>query len=393
MMAQTPELSGSIERLSSYTEIDPENSELWMALADAQDRGGDKQAAAVSYRRVLELEPGHAIARARLAGIEVTRGEFSSASSVFAQLVVEDNGDAVMRENLAFTLFCQSKFEESIAEYEIAASMGAPSSQNYAFRARAHHHLGRLEDAEELARVWVERDDTPEAHGYLALVEMDAEKNDDAFRRAMMVLKRERTNIDAQTVVGSVLLERHELEDAHEVFQHLVRQQERNPRAWFGLGTTRLNRQDFDGSIEALERAVEQMPDHGGARVTLGWAHLLHQDFEAAERVFLKATHVNRNFSEAHGGYASILAILGREDEARKSVRRAKGLDRDCFGSAFAESVMLERRGKRDDAVEVIENALSRSPKPGEPPLIQTIEDHLRRQAARAGTPNETRSH
>lgn len=378
-----PEHRQAIARFESYARSDPDNTHILVNLGDLYHRAGMLEQATASYRKVLELEPAHGVARSRLAGVALSAHRFADAEHELRALLEAGADEPALRHNLGLALFYQERFDEALSCFEEAAASGTKLPRNLAYRAFCLHHLRQFDEARDCARQWAQQESSTEAHGYLSLLEMDHGDVEEARRRAAAVLAHEPDNPDAGVVVGTGLLEDQQMEQAVDLFRRILARDPGNPRIRLCLGMVHLYRQEFDPAIDAIGQAVKLMPNNGGARVTLGWAHLLKKDLGGAERVFAEAVERHRSFSEAHGGYAAVLALLGRRQEARQSLRRALGLDRACFGAVFAQSMLLEQSGKRDMAVKLVEQALTRQLRPGAPTLIEAVQTYARKEAAK----------
>ena len=376
----------AITRFEGFARVDPDNPLVWMSLGDLYHRVGRFHESLECYAKVLALEPGNLIAQSRLAGVMISLHDFAGAERQLESVLREGETDPALYHNLGLALYYQERWDEALEAFDAADASGLALPDNLAYRAYALHHQGNTEQALELARQWAAQAPGERAEGYLSLLEMDHGDIEAARRRASAVLEREPGNTDAAVVVGTWMIERQEAERGLELFRQVTEKEPDNPRGWLGLGLLQLYQQNFSLASQTLDRAKTLMPNNMGTLVTIGWAKLLNRDLVGAEHAFRHAVEVNRNFAEAHGGLASVLAMQGKEDESRAEIRRAMGLDKGGFGAVFAHSQLLERKGKHDAAVRLVSRSLQHTPREGGPSLIDSIQVFARREAARGAT-------
>ena len=121
------------------------------------------------------------------------------------------------------------------------------------------------------------------------------------------------------------------------------------------------------------------MPEDAATLVTLGWVYMADFNSVVAERHFRRAVASDAKLAEAHGGLACALVYQFRVDEARRSVRRARSLDKRCFGAGYAMSIMSEMRGRHAAAEKILASYLERRPRADGPSAIETVNVALAR--------------
>lgn len=87
-------------------------------------------------------------------------------------------------------------------------------------------------------------------------------------------------------------------------------------------------REAFPKAKSALSRALQLDPSSAEAHAALGNV-LLNYDWNwgGAERAFRRAMQLNTGYAPAHHWYALDLVVMGRADEARREMRRARELE------------------------------------------------------------------
>ena len=121
-------------------------------------------------------------------------------------------------------------------------------------------------------------------------------------------------------------------------------------------------RGDVPGARALLERASVQMPDHIGTWHALAWCQLMEGDLAGAKRSFDKAFALDRTFGETHGGFALVHALRAERKEAEESIKRAMRLDPQGRTARYAQSVLLMDAGRVEEARQLIDGMLGRTP-------------------------------
>ena len=372
-MQQTPKLDQTIERYEQYVKADANNVVLWLNLGDLYHRAARFDRAIECYERCLEQNPAYAPARGRLASVLISRHRFGDAEKILRALIDGGDTDPALFHNLGLALFYQDRWAEARDCFAQAKEHNLKVPANYAYLARALHHLGLTADAIEACRAWSELSDGPDSKGYLALLEMDNGNMMRARELAAAVLAQNGEHVDANLVAGSSSVERQEMRDARTHFEIVLRQSKDNGRAWLGLGLVHLYEQEHAKAIQALDQAVRSIPDSPGIIVTLGWAHVAAKDVVVAERVFQQAIAVDRNFGESHGGLAVAYAFQRKIDLAQSEIRVATRLDPAGFGAAFAKTIILKLQGQQQAATELLARLFEQAPAAGMPTLIEQL--------------------
>lgn len=94
-------------------------------------------------------------------------------------------------------------------------------------------------------------------------------------------------------------------------------------------------------------RALELEPRLPAAHAAQGWIQTWYElDWEGAESSFLRAIELSPSFGDAHMGYAFLLSVLGRHDEAIEEADRARKLSPTSLTrqTSTAEVLLYARR-------------------------------------------------
>lgn len=366
-------LQQSIQRYEGYLESDSGNVMLRLSLGDLYHQAGKFDEAIACYKHCLLQDPGYAQARSRLASVLISQHQFAQAEEALRALIDGGDSDAALLHNLGLTLYYQERWDDAHKCFADAIARGLNNASNFAYLARALHHLGMMTEAIGAARSWMELAGDDESKSYLALLYMDDGDLAAGRKLALEVLAANPQDVDANVVAGTSSAENQNIKAARAHFETALRQDKNNGRARLGIGLVYLYEQDHARAIEALENAMRIYPKNSGIIVTLGWAKIAAKDVVGAEQIFEQALLVDRNFAESHGGLATALAFQQKTERAKEEINLARRLNPQSFGAEFAYTVILAAQGKQHAASIVFERLLEHSPKEGMLPLIEQL--------------------
>ena len=376
---QREDLAQTISRYESYVRVDPGNALLWVNLGELYHQTSRYDEAAACFERCVLDHPEFASARSGLASVMLSRSQFPEAERLLRGLLVDKPDDPALLFNMGLSLYYQRRGAEAEQCFGRALCLGLTSPDCYAYLARCRHLAGDMDAAIEYCQEWIAAAGDATSRGYLALLYLDKGDLAGAQEIARAVLGSAPDNIHAGLVLGTASIESQEIEQASALFERILEREPDNARAWLGVGLARLYLQRATEAVSAMERACELIPDSVGIRVTLGWTHVAARDVMGGERVFRDAVRIDHNFAEAHGGLATALALQTRIDQARESIRKARGLDAKGFGAMFAQSIILKLQGHERTATEILANLFLQSPRPDGKTLIEQIEIFTRK--------------
>lgn len=121
---------------------------LWLALGNAEARGGDEAAAAEAYRAALRAAPGYVPAHISLGQLHYAGGRYVEAATALRRgLEIDDDGmfgrDSDLWDRLGYALWQQGRISEAIAAYRQALALNPKH-----FSALANLALAQLESGE-----------------------------------------------------------------------------------------------------------------------------------------------------------------------------------------------------------------------------------------------------
>ena len=383
------ELNERILRLRGFLEIDADNVPLMLDLGDLEHRAGHFSEAESLLQRALELQPDNEKGYSRLGNLMISQARFAEAETIFRSLLErqEISPEPVLQHNLGISLAYQDRWQEALDNFVAARKGGVGDSENPLFQAYCLINLGKTQEVEGALIAVLEGCEDDRVIGRSALLQMEYLDFAESVATAERALAKNPDNIDAQVVTSSWLMEQQEVDQAAPQIERILAREPDNTRALLNRALVHMYNTEIGAAITTFETLLELTPTVVGTWVALGWAHIANNDLNRAEETFKHALAINRNFGESHGGLATVYALQGKLDASRESSKRASGLSKQSFGAAYASSLVLEQRGKRDAAVRVLGSAFKKRPAPNAPTLIDAIARYSRRNAQRKGIP------
>jgi tetratricopeptide (TPR) repeat protein len=333
-------------------------------MSDARDAlaSGEVNTANIHLRNLLQLEPDNAEARAMLAGISLSRGDFGSAEEAARRAIQSGSGGVDLRTTLLQSLSAQRKFEAVIAEAALAEEAdGALNSLQLRILGGAQMALGQAEAAESTLRRAAALDpESPEVLTVLASIVLARGDADEARRLTAEVLRRDPDFVQGLILRGTMEVQGGRLERAEATFERAAELAAGEPRG-SGYETARLRlvdlqlyRGDLDAADENINALLRVNPTSPIARLAKAKVEVEQGNLGSAE------AHLQSLLVEVPQ-YGPALALLGAID-ARQDQRGQAEMNLTASlttgGGNLARLQLAEvyvRQGKVDEARRLFE--------------------------------------
>ncbi len=116
--------------------------------------------------------------------------------------------------------------------------------------------------------------------------------------------------------------------EAERLFRNAIEKDPNFALAYVGFADRKAMGAEAGEAFTAINKALELDPDLAEAYATSGFLNTFHRwNWTEAEQSFRKSIELNPGYATAHHWYAILLAILGRNDEAKTEMRRALEID------------------------------------------------------------------
>lgn len=277
----SPEISGNLRNIRAARE---------RQLGDLGLAQGDLHAAALNYRRAIELHPDFAEVHDSLGVILEKQGDLAGAAACFRRALELKPDLAEAHYNLGIVLDRQGQLEEAGACYQRALDWMPELAE-------AHNSLGVLLAKRE---AW----DQAEVH----------------YRRAAELKP---TLVEAHNNLAAALLDQYKLDEAASCCRRALELNPDYADAHANLGAVFEKQEKFDEAIACYRRTLELKPDRAEVHNRLGCS-LTHQARpDEASACFRRALELKPDFSEVHQNRGLMLMHQGQPDEAFASFQEA----------------------------------------------------------------------
>jgi len=169
---------------------------------------------------------------------------------------------------------------------------------------------------------------------------------------------------------GRYVLARFTPGDMRESIDHFRRAVSRDPdyaQAWLSLANVQFRipiageappNEFYPSAKAAAQKALEIDPTLAEGHAMLGWiAHWYEWDWVASEAHFKRAIELDPNDTEGHLGYAHLLLVSGRHEQALAEMRRAREISPFYLVAASLEGFFLVAAQRPDEGIRRLEEA------------------------------------
>ncbi|MEI9905530.1 MAG: tetratricopeptide repeat protein [Asticcacaulis sp.] len=334
-----------LAKLLSFLEDDPANPRLLADTCEAAVEAGEPEAALGLIARYEALEPVTPALR-NLGGLAwLQLDSFAEAAAIFEKLLREAPDDGTLKFNLAWALAMAGDDARAVEVLDDETTEKFPRAG--ILKVQALHRLGDLDGAMRLGTHLLAAGSGDAAlSGAMALVAIDLRRPE--LARAWADLSGETP--DALSVLGTLSLQDHRVDEAIRQFDRGLRIRPDSPRNLLGKGLALLAAGDVAEATGYLDRSARVFGTHLGTWIAAGWAQFMNGDPRRARRIFEQARALDDTFAESHGALAVLDIVDGNLEQARRGTEVALRLDRQSLAGALARSLLLELDGNPDAA-------------------------------------------
>lgn len=355
-------LSVDLERMLGYLEQDAQNILLAFDVIDlcfAENQLGLAQ-------EVLGAigDDDHPGVRNRVAIAALRRNDARTAIDQLERLASAADADGAVLYNLGYAHYIEGDYRRarSVLERWVARGGSVPGAAS--LYVLCLQQMGDTEAAVAFAEQSVQTGvDASELKGVLALIYLDTERDLVRCREyADAALAANPDHPMALIAAGSLAMMDEQPATAFALYKRVVQRNPADGRAWSALGVSHLYQLDLPAARAALETAVRHIPGHIGTWHALAWVQLMQNDVAAAERSYLKALELDRNFGDTHGGLAITAYLGGDKPRAKSLMERAQRLSPAGMTLQYLKLLQLQETGDQEAVQQFLKRALARSP-------------------------------
>lgn len=347
-----------------WLELDEENDEALLYVAQLQLRNGDLRDARSSFRRLLER--GDEPVDERLVALIpfLSEEDPEDADWLMRQLAKPYKNSAAAHYAAGVLALQAGDTDEARERAERAIELKKDWVQPHLLYARSLLLAGD----EEAAIDYTERmvgdaaDPDPEARLELAIMYLAAERDDDALSQVNQVLLEQPSRTDAIRLMAIINFRKEHLDAAWSDFQDLLASGRHTMDALYYLGRIADRRQDYDQAVSLYSQVIAGQNAVAAQRRASG---IMAQEGEPEEAL----SHLTE-FGETHPNYAidmmqaraQLLASLERFDEALDLYDQVVEYRPDSESVVLGKAELLLRMDKIDEAIDQYRDAVKRWP-------------------------------
>jgi len=295
----------------------------------ALHRQGQLAEAAVSYQKVLTIDPGQFDALHLLGVLEAQRGRSDNARRLLSQAIAINPRSAEAHANLARIQHEMQNHHEAVASCDKALSINPRFALVLNTRACALSALKRFDQA---------------LMDYDRAIALEPNFAEAVFNR------------------GNTLLVMERLDEALKHYDRALTIRPKLTKAWVGRGNVLLQSRCFEDALTSYSRALTIDPRNVDALHGCGNALRNLKRYEDALKNFENELAVNPDSALAHNSRGATLVDLGRIDEALDSFDRAISLKPDLLEAFANRGIALANLGRFQAALANYDQAIALEP-------------------------------
>jgi len=183
-----------------------------------------------------------------------------------------------------------------------------------------------------------------------------------AFSLAFNLLASAIYHADYHSMLGNLLLERGQVNEAVAHFQKALALQPDEAMAHYNFGVALVQKGQIDEAIGQYQEALRLEPDHADAHNNLGEALDEKGQTDEAIRQYQEALRLKPDHADAHNNLGAALDEKGQTDEAIRQYQAALRLKPGHAEAHNNLGLALGRKGQTDEAIRHYQEALRLKP-------------------------------
>lgn len=169
-------------------------------------------------------------------------------------------------------------------------------------------------------------------------------------------------SVSILTALGSVAVREGKPDEARNFYEKAMGIDPKNPESYFFMASLDEQQGNVDQALKNYLKASELDSSYVAAYNNAGAIYLDEDKLPEAEVQFKKAVLWNPNFLEGNYNVFQVLEMQNKADEAFPYLETAYELNQDVAEISIAYAYRLSERGRRSDALRVIDHALALEP-------------------------------
>jgi tetratricopeptide (TPR) repeat protein len=289
-----------------------------------------------AYKKALEMDPGSAVVRERLAEIEA-KSQHIREGVADAQEALKIDPKNVEAHRLLARIYVRTLGDMAAGDVQ-KESLDKAVEQ---FEA-----ILKLQPDDSYSALWLAR-----------LYRF--ENQHDASERVLRgILRHEPDNGQALEQLSQLLIDEGRSQEAVNLLSQAAGDSS-SPDLYDLLGDAYSQQKDYAKAEHSYRKAVEEEPEEASHRHGLGQALIAQDKYAEALEQFKKLSELEPGTADNYLRMSELYRRLGQFDQAETSLLRAKQLSPGSLEVLFNEALLYEDQGRYDDAVKVLSDAIA----------------------------------
>jgi superkiller protein 3 len=276
-LEQAGKIPGAIEQYRAALALSPKDYETHFALGRALLRSSDAAGAEGQFRAAVASRGDAAPARLGLATTQLAQKKFDAASEAFAGYLKLNPGDKSAHFDRASALLNLSRYDEALAELDLADTGGAPSADALKMRGEIYMQQKQWKEAGDALKQAISlAPQDSELSAWMGRIDMELRDYPAAVRALEQAYASNPQSADALRDLANAFYLNENYAAALDAMDRLAKLETPKPGSWFvrAICYDKLSRKAE--AIDAYQKFLEQ---DGGQHDT--------QDFQARHRILV----------------------------------------------------------------------------------------------------------
>lgn len=340
-LIQNNHLSEAKELCNQLRLKNKKNPDIFLTLADIDNRLGNIKSAIKFYRKAIQLKPDYILAHTQIGILFHSQNKLTHAESSYRQSLMLGNKQPFVYFNLGAILQEKGQLDEAAKLYHQAIELKPDYAKAYVNLGYIYRKQDKLEDATSNYRKALQyAPNIAEIHYNLGINLLRQGYADDAESHQRRALELNPNYTDAWSALGMVQFSCGQLEDAGISYKKALSINPEHAEALRGYAAILSMLKIFDDSIEFFKKSLLINPGNENAMIGLATAYLGANDHKMALSVYKQLIVQNPDLAEPHIGVASVYKAQGKYEDAINSYRNALEIQPEHH-TAYSDLVML----------------------------------------------------
>ncbi|OQX18878.1 MAG: hypothetical protein BWK76_06260 [Desulfobulbaceae bacterium A2] len=360
LLLRMGQIEDGVVLLEKFLDLRPEETRLRAMVAKLLLDLGRKEDAMRRLEELHRLEPDDMRVLLMQASILAMDQQWDEAEKVLAPLIRQaDRPEAYVL--LARMQRKQRRYDQALAAYERALLLGR--NPEFVLELAGLHQENQHLDRALLLYEELLQQDPHHERALLGMVQVCL-ANDQAGRaiaEAARFRRGSRPSNDFELTLAQVFLQGRELAEARKILQRLLRRSDLS-EARYLLAILLAEQEDLEPALQQLAHIPAQAPEYARAMLLRGRIHIARGESPRAIETLFELIRTGPADSDVYALLSSLLQREQRGQEAEALLRGAMEERPDEHDLRYEYGMLLERQGRRDEALAAMEELIGRNP-------------------------------